>query len=98
MAHKKSSGRRSGGFRGKLGGIQGHIKKAAAGIGMATIAVAVTDRVAPQFSPVARIGGAFYGGGVEGVIADVVLSGGLNLFGNLLGGGSQTQSVAMDAI
>lgn len=99
MAHKRRSSSRRGGFRSKLGGVGGLFKTAAAGIGGATLAAAIVGQFAPQFSPIARIGGAYLGGGVTGAIADVVMSGGLGTLGNLFGGGqTQTQSVGMDAI
>lgn len=83
MAKKKSRSSGSG-FRGLAGRGGGLFKKAAAGVGGATIAAMLAANFAPQFAPMARLGGAYFGGGVEGVIADVVVSGGL---GNLLGGG-----------
>lgn len=93
MAKRRSSHRRSGGFRSKLGSVGNIFKTAAAGVGGATIAGLLINQIAPQFSPIARIGGAYLGGGLTGVVADVVLSGGL---GSIFGGGNTNQG--MDAI
>jgi len=59
-------------------------KKAAAGVGTATIGVTLLSFVAPSIAgqPLIRPALAYFGGGVEGVIAQLLSSGqGLNLFG-----------------
>jgi len=63
------------------------IRKAATGIGLATIGVAAVSIIAPQLAqnPIIRPALALIGGGVPGVIAQVVTQGGL---GGLLGGSS----------
>ena len=65
------------------------VKKVAQGIGMATIGVTALSLVAPQLAqnPIIRPALAFLGGGVEGVIGQIVVQGGLRgVLGN--GGGS----------
>lgn len=77
-------------------GIPSIVKKAAAGIGLATIATVVVSQVAPQAAPIVRPIAAFIGGGLPGTVADLLLSGGAGFLGNLFGGGStggQEQSV-----
>jgi len=81
VAKKRSSPRKS------RFGIPSVVKKAAAGIGLATIATVVVAQVAPQAAPIVRPIAAFAGGGVVGVIADLVLSGGAGFLGNIFGGG-----------
>jgi len=67
------------------------VKKAAAGIGLATIATVIVNQFAPQAAPIVRPIAAFAGGGVVGVISDIFLSGG-GILGNLFGGfGNGTQ-------
>lgn len=64
------------------------VRKAATGIGIATIGVTLLALVAPQIAanPIVRPALAFIGGGIPGVIASVFLQGGAQL-GGLLGGG-----------
>lgn len=64
------------------------VKKAAAGIGIATIGVTILSLVAPQIAanPIVRPALAFLGGGIPGVVASIFLQGGAQL-GNLFGGG-----------
>jgi len=66
------------------------IRKAATGIGLATIGVAAINLVAPQFAnnPIVKPALAFIGGGVPGVIGQVVVQGGIGGLQNILGGGS----------
>lgn len=64
----------------------GLIDKGAKGLGYGVLAGTVAAMVAPQFTDIAKIGGAYYGGGVEGVVAQALIGGGLNL-GGLFGGG-----------
>lgn len=63
------------------------VKKAAAGIGIATIGVTLLSLVAPTIAqnPIVRPALAFLGGGVPGVVASIFLQGGAQL-GNLFGG------------
>ncbi len=84
MAKKRGSSKRS-----KFG-IPSIVKKAAAGVGLATIAAVVVSQIAPQAAPIVRPIAAFAGGGVVGVFADILLSGG-GLLGNLFGGGGSGQ-------
>lgn len=64
------------------------IRKAATGIGIATIGVTILALVAPQIAanPIVRPALAFLGGGIPGVIASIFLQGGQSL-GGLFGGG-----------
>lgn len=57
----------------RIGGIRGFarnplITKVATGLGFGTIAALITSRFAPQYTSLASLAGAFYGGGVEGLI------------------------------
>jgi len=63
-------------------------KKAALGVGTATIGVAVLGLVAPQIAnnPIVKPALALLGGGVPGVIAQVVAQGGIGSIQGLLGG------------
>jgi len=64
------------------------VRKAATGIGIATIGVTILSLVAPGIAanPIVRPALAFLGGGVPGVVASIFLQGGASL-GNLFGGG-----------
>jgi len=88
--------KRSSGSRSKFQ-IPSIVKKAAAGIGLATIAVTIVSQVAPQAAPIVRPIAAFIGGGLPGTVADLLLSGGAGFLGSIFGGGSsvngQEQSV-----
>jgi len=91
MAKKRRGGSRKSKF-----GIPSVVKKAAAGIGLATIATVVISQVAPSAAPIIRPIAAFAGGGIVGVISDLVLSGGAGFLGNIFGGGStQSNSVSV---
>jgi len=68
-------------------------KKAAAGIGLATIASVIVTQFAPQAAPIVRPIAAFAGGGIVGVVSDLILSGGGGLLGGFLGGSKQNQAV-----
>lgn len=87
---RRIGGRVGSGFRSVTGNPT--VKAAMAGIGGATLVSALVNQFAPQFSPVARIGGAYVGGGITGIVADMIMSGGL---GGLFGGG---QTSGGDAI
>jgi len=67
-------------------------KKAATGIGVATLGVAVLGLVLPQIAnqPLVRPILALAGGGVPGVVAQFLVQGGGNL-SNILGGGGGQQ-------
>jgi len=83
MAKKKSKSRSKSRFA-----VPSIVKKAAAGIGLATIATVIVAQVAPQASPIVRPIAAFVGGGPVGLIADFVINGTgflSNLFGNITG-------------
>jgi len=64
-------------------------RKAATGIGIATLGVAVLGLVAPQIAsnPVVKPALALLGGGVPGVAAQLLVGGGASL-GGILGGGN----------
>jgi len=79
---KKTRPRKSGRFQ-----IPSVVKKAAAGVGLATIAVTIVQAVAPQAVPLVRPIAAFVGGGIPGIAADLLLSGGAGILGNFFGGG-----------
>ena len=60
------------------------LRQAAAGIGMATIAVNVIDRFVPQASSyrqMAELGAAYLGGGVIGLVANYLLKSGFAIGG-----------------
>jgi len=86
MARKKRSSRKS------RFGIPSIAKKAAAGIGLATIASVIVSNFAPQAAPIVRPVAAFAGGGITGVIADMLLSGG-GILGGLFGGGGNSATM-----
>lgn len=67
------------------------IRKVATGIGLATIGVAVIGMVAPSIAqnPIVKPALAFLGGGIPGVIGQVVVGGGIPQISNIFGGGSQ---------
>jgi len=76
--------------------LSGPIKKAATGLGLATIAALVIGLVAPQFVPIAKPIAAYLGGGLPGIAAEIVVDYGLlnqitGLFGIGGGGGMVAQ-------
>jgi len=79
MAKKKSRSRSKSRF-----GVPSIVKKAAAGVGLATIAAVVVNQFAPQASPIVQPIAAFVGGGPVGLIANFLISGG-GILGNLFG-------------
>jgi len=91
VAKKKRSSGRSKGIRG-IFNKSGLVGKAAMGIGAATVATLVVDRVAPQFSPIAAIGASFLGGGLVGAAANLFVSGGLGGLTGLFGGVSSASN------
>jgi len=98
VARRRRTRRRSSvssGFRRTKSGVgrifkSGIIGKAVTGIGAATVATLVLDRVAPQFSPIGSMAAGFLGGGIVGGGINLLLSGGLGLLniGSLGGGGN----------
>jgi len=70
-------------------------KKAAIGVGTATLGAAIIGIVAPQIAQnaIVRPALAFVGGGIPGVIAQVVAQGGLSQLRGLVGGSGGTQSM-----
>jgi len=87
MAKKKGGSRRKNRF-----GIPSIAKKAATGIGLATIATVLVSQFAPSAAPIVRPIAAFAGGGVVGVVADLFLSGG-GILSGLLGGGTPSNQM-----
>jgi len=88
MAKRKTTSKRS--FTSKIPLVNNPtIRKAATGIGLATIGVAALAAFAPQFAsnPIVKPALAFLGGGVPGVIGQVVVQGGLGGLSNVFGGG-----------
>jgi len=79
VAKKRSSSKKS------RFAIPSVVKKAAAGIGLATIATVIVSQVAPSAAPIVRPIAAFVGGGITGTIADLILSGGAGFLGNIFG-------------
>jgi len=73
------------------------VKKVAAGIGLATIGVAVINIVAPQIAqnPIVKPALAFLGGGVPGLIGQVVVDGSFGIRNILGGNGNAGQSRSM---
>ena len=84
MAKRRRGGARRAISRAR-GGFQPRLEKAVRGLGYATLAGAATMLFAPQFTPVARLGAAVYGGGVEGAVGELLVSQGPNLM-NMVGG------------
>lgn len=70
------------------------IRKVATGIGLATIGVTAISLVAPQIAqnPIIRPALAFVGGGIPGVIGQIVVQGGIGGLSNILGGGGGTSN------
>jgi hypothetical protein len=72
------------------------VKKAAAGLGLATIAAMVVGVFAPQYVPIVKPIAAYVGGGIEGIAAEVIIDHGLlnqitGMFGFGNGGGMVAQ-------
>lgn len=66
------------------------VRKVATGIGLATIGSTVIALVAPQIAanPIVKPALALIGGGLPGLIGQVVTQGGLGSFSNIFGGGN----------
>jgi len=75
------------------------IRKAATGIGLATIGVAALAAFAPQFAsnPIVKPALAFLGGGVPGVIGQVVVQGGISGLSNVFGGNGGSNGGGVNA-
>jgi len=89
VAKRRSSPRKKSGF-GKIPLINNPtFRKAATGIGVATLGATVLGLVLPQLAnqPLVKPILALAGGGVPGVVAQFLVQGGGNI-GNLLGGGN----------
>jgi hypothetical protein len=71
------------------------VKKVALGLGGAAMASAVVAAVAPQFSRVAAPAGAYFLGGIEGVIGNFAFD---FLKGRTSGGTAQNASPAMEVL
>jgi len=71
-----------------FGGIlrSGVVGKVVQGIGAASLATLVLNRVAPQFAPIGGVAAGFLGGGLVGGAVNLFLSGGLANLGGLFGG------------
>jgi len=90
MAGKKKGGTRKKGFLSNIPVINNPMfKKAAVGVGTATLGGAILSLVVPQLAnqPLVKPVLALAGGGVPGVIAQVLTQGGLSGLG--IGGGNQ---------
>jgi len=85
VAKKKRAVSRSRGIFDKITKNK-FVKGAALGLGGGALAIQISDRFAPQFSGIAQPLGAFVFGGPIGLVASVLLQGGLGF----LTGGSQT--------
>lgn len=97
----RRKGRRRGssrkGFLGKIPLIKNPtFQKAATGVGVATLGIGLLALVAPGIAanPIIRPALAFVGGGVPGVLASLLIGGGLGGITNIFGGGGGQ----MDAI
>jgi len=71
------------------------VRKVATGIGLATIGATVIAIVSPQIAanPIVKPALALIGGGLPGLIGQVVTQGGLGSLGNIFGGGQQNGGV-----
>jgi len=93
MARRQPTRRRSSGGKGILGKIplinNPTFKKAATGIGVATLGATVLGLILPQIAnqPLVKPILALAGGGVPGVVAQFLVQGGGNL-GSIFGGGN----------
>jgi len=83
VAKKRRFGRARSGFT-KITGNK-FVRGAVLGLGDGAVALQITERFAPQFSGIAQPLGAFVFGGPIGLVASVLLQGGL---GGIFGGGS----------
>ena len=93
VKRRRSSPRKSRSIASKIPLVNNPtVRKVATGIGLATIGTAVIGLVAPQFAsnPIIKPALAFLGGGVAGVIGQVVVGGGIGGLTSLIGGGSNS--------
>lgn len=98
---RRGRGRRRGssrkGILGKIPIIKNPtFQKAAIGVGTATLAISLLSLVAPGIAanPIIRPVLGFVGGGVPGVIATLLTSGGLGGLTNIFGGGGQQMAIS----
>jgi len=92
VAKKKRSVSRSRGIFDKITKNK-FVKGAALGLGGGALAIQISERFAPQFSGIAQPLGAFVFGGPIGLVASVLLQGGLGfLTGGSTNGGSTTSA------
>ena len=72
------------------------IRKVATGIGLATIGVTAISIIAPSLAsnPIVKPALAFLGGGIPGVIGQVVVSGGIGALGGSSNGGGSNAGFA----
>jgi len=94
---KRRSAQKSRSFASKIPLVNNPtIKKAATGIGLATIGVAAISLVAPQLAQnaIVRPALAFLGGGIPGVIGQVIVQGGIGGISNILGGNGGNQQLS----
>lgn len=93
VAKRKSAPRRN--FTSKIPLINNPtFKKAATGIGIATLGVAAISVIAPQIAqnPIVKPALAFLGGGIPGVAAQLFVGGGLGSLSGIFGGGNGAAS------
>jgi len=98
MAKRRATTKRS--FTSKIPLVNNPtIRKAATGIGLATIGVAALAAFAPQFAnnPIVKPALAFLGGGVPGIIGQVVVQGGIGGLTNIFGGSSNGNGGGVNA-
>jgi len=74
------------------------VRKVATGIGLATIGATVISIVSPQIAnnPITKPALALIGGGLPGLIGQVVTQGGLGNLGNIFGGGQSNAASVGD--
>ena len=97
VKRRKSSPRKSRSIQSKIPFVNNPtIRKVATGIGLATIGTAVIGLVLPQFAnnPIIKPALAFLGGGIPGVIGQVVVGGGIGGLTSLVGGSATSNNQA----
>jgi len=98
MAKRRSTPKRS--FTSKIPLVNNPtIRKAATGIGLATIGVAALAAFAPQFAsnPIVKPALAFLGGGVPGIIGQVIVGGGIGGLTNIFSSSSNGNGGGVNA-
>ncbi len=97
VKRRKASSRRSRSIQSKIPFVNNPtIRKVATGIGLATIGTAVIGLVLPQFAnnPIIKPALAFLGGGIPGVIGQVVVGGGIGGLTQIIGGNTTSNNQA----